>query len=64
MFVCPYDAEWCNRGACRTGTCEMTGERPSVVCLGCGALVDRRAPLRLCAECVFAELPEEESKGA
>jgi hypothetical protein len=58
MFVCPLDAHWCNRVACRSGICEMTGDRPAIVCVGCGAVIERLTPLRLCVACLFVELPE------
>jgi len=60
MFLCPYDAQWCGRPACRSGVCELTGERPSVACINCGGLVVRSLRIRLCAECVAAEATENE----
>lgn len=58
MFVCPYDAHWCNLPACRTGSCELTGEMPLIACIGCGAVVETAPRFRLCVECLVVEIDD------
>lgn len=60
MFICPYDAHWCEREACRSGTCELTGVPPMFACAGCGAVVEASPKLRLCVECIFIEIETEQ----
>jgi hypothetical protein len=60
MFVCPYDARWCNRTACRTGSCELTGERPFIACIGCGAVTETSPGFRLCVDCLILESGDAE----
>ncbi len=62
MFICPYDAHWCEREACRSGTCELTGAPPMFACASCGAVVEVKASpkLRLCVECIFLEIETEQ----
>jgi hypothetical protein len=60
MFLCPQDLQWCMRPECRTGSCELTGERPFVACIGCGSVTERHHTFRLCIECIEVELPADE----
>jgi len=56
MFVCPYDAKWCNRPACHLGSCELTGEAPLIACIGCGTVTETLPRLRLCRDCIVVEI--------
>jgi hypothetical protein len=57
MFVCPYDAHWCQLQDCRAGVCQMTGELPLIACISCGAVVERARTFRVCVACVIDVLP-------
>jgi hypothetical protein len=59
MYLCPYDSQWCTRPGCRSGTCELTGERPSVACINCGSLMAGPVRVRLCVDCLLLETSEE-----
>ena len=63
MFVCPFDAHWCDREACRTGICEMTDEPPLIACSDCGAVTASSPGFRLCVDCFTAQV-EAVNEGA
>jgi hypothetical protein len=61
MFVCPHDMHWCDLTACRSDGCQLSGERPFLLCHGCGAFIVRGVAFGLCVECVAIEIePQKE----
>lgn len=56
MFVCPFDAHICDKPACRTGICEMTGTERLLSCIECGRVTEYSPGFRLCVECVFVDV--------
>ena len=58
MFVCPFDAHWCDRAACRAGPCEMTTETPLIACFECGAVTATSPGFRLCPDCFRVQFVE------
>jgi hypothetical protein len=62
VYVCPFDAHWCDLPACRMGACEITTTQPLIACLGCGAVIASLTGFRLCFDC-FDVQPKETMDG-
>jgi len=62
MFVCPQDMHWCDLPACRSEGCKMSGERPLLLCDGCGAFVVRATAFGLCIDCITIEIQTQKER--